>query len=583
MTAPSLKILVVADGHAAAALLPFLLDPLRELGHEPFVVTDGHAVMRQFQEVGPDLVLMGSHSLALRDADTLRAMRAGPEMGWVPVLVYAASEHMADILHGLERGADDYLYVPCAPQLLQAKMCCHARLLDLRRQAREHARELEGWHLRAQEQNRLAAHVMARLTQAAGLQDAMLRYFNIPAETFSGDLLCAARTPGGTLHVMLADAAGHGLPAALSAMPLTQTFYGMTDKGFPVSSIVVELNRRLQAILPRDRFVAASLAAIDVRRQSVEIWNGGNPDALFIDTHGHVLARWVSRHPPLGILSGERFSGRTETLACTQAGDLLLCSDGLVEAEDPSGNRLGQDAVVRLLGMHAGGEARFEGLRDGVQTHLQAGHGRDDISCMLVHVPIERRRRTRWAAPGSASPTGMQDWRMELLYSAQELRYLDVVPGVLACMTQLHPLRPHQSALFVVVSELFNNALDHGLLALDSRVKAQPDGFETYLRQRGERLAALREGHIRLGLHMHQEGGRNVLDISVQDSGPGFDHARSGNALEPRAEEGDPGRPHGRGIALVRGLCEWVEYVGRGNRVRARYTLGVLADGTVRR
>jgi hypothetical protein len=55
---------------------------------------------------------------------------------------------------------------------------------------------------------RLGAHVMARLTDAAGLRDQMVRSFNLPAETFSGDLLCSARAPGDVLNVLLADAPG---------------------------------------------------------------------------------------------------------------------------------------------------------------------------------------------------------------------------------------------------------------------------------------------------------------------------------------------------------------------------------------
>ena len=34
------------------------------------------------------------------------------------------------------------------------------------------------------------------------------------------------------MHVLLGDFTGHGLPAAVGAMPLAEVFYGMTAKGY---------------------------------------------------------------------------------------------------------------------------------------------------------------------------------------------------------------------------------------------------------------------------------------------------------------------------------------------------------------
>lgn len=406
----------------------------------------------------------------------------------------------------------------------------------------------------------------------------MLRAFNLPAETFSGDLLCAARSPDGTLHVLLADASGHGLPAALTALPMTQIFYGMAGKGFPLASIAAELNRKLQAILPVERFVAATLAAIDVRNQSVEVWNGGNPEALYIDAAGQVLQRWPSRHPPLGILAETGFSPLTETLKCDVAGELVLCSDGLVEAQAPSGQVLGLEGLTRLLRLAPSGVDRLQHVRAGVQAHLQTTSGRDDISCMLVRVPVERRQRLRLALPPALARTRVGAWSMQLTYAAQELRYLDVVPALLAFVAQLQPIQPHRTALYLVISELFNNALDHGLLGLDSALKNQADGFERYLNLRRERLAGLDEGHITLGFHLHQEQGQAMLDIFVQDSGPGFDYRRYVAESPPQSGIPLASQAHGRGIALVRSLCSQLEYAGCGNQVRVRYVLGALAE-----
>lgn len=574
MAGESLKVLIVDD---SPVNLEQVESVVRRLGHHPVTAVDGYDAVRRFKEESPDLVFMDIRMPGLDGLAAVREIRALPGEKWVPIIFYSALDRMEDILRGLESGGDDYLVKPAPVQQLRAKINSYARLLGLQRDVHQYSRELEKWRAEAEEQSRLGAHVMSRLTDAAGLRDSMLEHFNIPADTFSGDLLCAARAPDGVMNVMLADAAGHGLPAALTAMPLTQAFYSMTAKGFPLSSIAEELNRKLKAILPADRFVAATLAAVDVRNQTVEVWNGGNPDALYINAAGSVVAHWASSHPPLGILPSPQFSGMTETMVCQEAGDLVLCSDGLVEAETPAGEWLGLEGVVRLLAGAVRGEDRLEHLKKGVRAHIQAESGRDDISCMLVRVPVERRRQVRFCAPAPVSQASVEDWRLDLTYSAQELRYVDVVPGVLAFVSQVNLIRPHQGALFLVVSELFNNALDHGLLGLDSHTKSQPGGFETYLAQRLERLEVLSGGRISLAFHMHQEGTQAVLDIFMQDSGPGFDYSRFGAGTDAQALQEDDDRPHGRGIALVRSLCSQVVYSGTGNKVWARYVLGDLA------
>lgn len=571
-----LKILIADDTSINVKQLEVVA---AKLGHRTVVAFDGAAALAAFQAEAPDLVFMDIMMPGMDGISAVRKIRELPAEKWTPIIFYSALDRMQDIVSGLEAGGDDYLAKPASTQLLKAKINSYARQIALQSKMQDYAEELARWREDSEEQTRLGAHVMARLTDAAGLRDPMLRSFNLPAETFSGDLLCAARAPGDVLNLLLADAAGHGLAAALSAMPLTQAFYSMTAKGFPLSSIAEELNRKLKAILPADRFVAATLASVDVRNRTVEVWNGGNPDALFLNMHGEVVMRWPSRHPPLGILPEPLFSGVSETVVFQEPGDLILSSDGLTEAENKIGDRLGIDGVIRLLGCSHEIDARFKCLLHGVDEYLQGEPARDDISCLMVAVPIERRREFRFTAPKLINQSQFAEWRLDLSYNAQELRYIDVVPAVLGLATQLQALKEHQGALFLVLSELFNNALDHGLLGLDSITKSWIGGFEIYMQQRAERLARLTDGRIDLSFQLHQDESRAVLDISLNDSGPGFDfNSRLGDqaALSESNESA-----FGRGIGLVKSLCDQVVYSGTGNKVWCRYVVSDLVQDQV--
>jgi hypothetical protein len=124
------------------------------------------------------------------------------------------------------------------------------------------------------------------------------------------------------------------------------------------------------------------------------------------------------------------------------------------------------------------------------------------------------------------------------------------------------------------VSELYVNALEHGLLHLDSATKSAPGGFDSYMEQRHERLQSLEDGAIELSVEQVELAGQPALRIWMKDSGAGFDHA----AVMQRDIAGSQ-KAHGRGVALIRNLSQHVEYHGCGNEVTVLYSLSGAKPG----
>lgn len=135
---------------------------------------------------------------------------------------------------------------------------------------------------------------------------------------------------------------------------------------------------------------------------------------------------------------------------------------------------------------------------------------------------------------------------------------------MMCALERLYDMRSHRSVLYLTLSELFNNSLDHGLLGLDSRLKNVADGFEVYLRERSKRLSALsNDAFIEFEIEITDQPAINIV---VRDSGSGFDHESVMPIAETTAR-------HGRGIALVRSLVAKLEYPGAGNEVRVKFPL----------
>lgn len=144
---------------------------------------------------------------------------------------------------------------------------------------------------------------------------------------------------------------------------------------------------------------------------------------------------------------------------------------------------------------------------------------------------------------------------------------MDPIPSLINFLQEISNIKNHQESLFTIFTELYINALDHGILGLKSSLKNTSDGFTKYFEQRGKKIASLDSGYIKLKLSLESNKKLNRLDISVEDSGPGFDfekvtkHSHQNNNLVS-----------GRGITLIMALCDSVEFHKPGNKSTAVYT-----------
>jgi CheY-like chemotaxis protein/anti-sigma regulatory factor (Ser/Thr protein kinase) len=567
-----MKILVVDDNHTNLALTT---SHLRRWGHGVVTATDGAAAVEAFVGEEPDLVLMDLMMPVMDGFAATERIKALAGARWVPVIVLTALDRDRDLVRALQAGADDYLTKPVNFTVLGEKIRVMERISAIQGRLTDSLARLREGRERAEEENRLAQHVMDNMIRRDQTQDALVRHTILPAQHFSGDLVVWGRTPVGELHVMLADATGHGLAAALSVMPVAEVFYTMTAKGFSIAAIAAELNRKLGRLMPTGHFLVACLAAVDLPRRTVHVWNGGCPRVFFAGEDGVTAREWPSAHLPLGILPPRRFDGRTEAFHWEGHGRLFMCSDGLMDMLDGSGTGKVRPELARAL--EAGPVAqRFDRVVERLLHALGGKSPEDDAS--LVEVTCPARAEAMANVPVAAhlqSLVAGTDWRFGLRLGAAELRHVDALPFLVQWCAHLGLDQDHRSRLFLILAELYNNALDHGLLGLDSKIKAQPEGFDRYMAQRKARLADLRDGHIDIELRPLRRGDAVLLELHVRDTGPGFPPSLAGRSplSTPDASLSPSRRPSGRGIALIHQLCEHLEYRPPGNHAVAHYLL----------
>ncbi len=110
------RILVVDDDTAIAEMIGIVL---RAEGYEPTFAADGTAALESFRSGNPDLVLLDLMLPGIDGIEVCAALRA--ESG-VPIIMLTAKGETADVVRGLESGADDYIVKPFNPKELVARI-----------------------------------------------------------------------------------------------------------------------------------------------------------------------------------------------------------------------------------------------------------------------------------------------------------------------------------------------------------------------------------------------------------------------------------------------------------------------------
>jgi two-component system response regulator MtrA len=116
------RVLVVDDDSSLAEMLGIVL---RGEGMRVAVVSDGQSALQLWRTTQPDLVLLDLMLPGTSGLDVCREIRR--ESG-VPIVMLTARDDTADVVRGLEAGADDYVVKPFKPAELVARI--KARLRD---------------------------------------------------------------------------------------------------------------------------------------------------------------------------------------------------------------------------------------------------------------------------------------------------------------------------------------------------------------------------------------------------------------------------------------------------------------------
>jgi len=561
-----LTILIAEDSAADRLLLSTIV---RRQGHEVLTAANGAEAVDLFRRQQPDLVLMDAMMPVMDGFEAARQIKALAGETLVPIIFLTSLTESEALARCLEAGGDDFLAKPYNQVILAAKIKAMDRLRRLQATVLQQRDLIARHHDYLLNEQRVAKAVFDKVAHSGCLSAPNIRYLQSPYALFNGDLLLAAYTPAGDMHVLLGDFTGHGLPAAVGAMPLAEVFYGMTAKGYGLAETLREMNAKLKRILPVDMFCCATLLCLSFQRRSVEVWNGGMPDGYLHRIVSGERVPLAARHLPLGVLSAQAFDDRTEVHPMAVGDRVFLLSDGVIDTSDANDQLFGVERLQQVFAANREPDRLFEDIEQALRDFR--GEARDDVS--MVEVSLLETTQVNPSAPvysdsGQSCPL---DWSVSFEFRGATLKRFNPLPYLLQLLLEVHGLRAQSGALYSVLAELYSNALEHGVLGLDSSLKRDAAGFARYYQQRNDRLEALQDGFVRVHLQVQPKGEGGCLVIRVEDSGKGFDVAR----VMERPLDGV--RLSGRGVSLVRHLGRNASWSDEGRSARVEFSWEVEA------
>jgi serine phosphatase RsbU (regulator of sigma subunit) len=255
------------------------------------------------------------------------------------------------------------------------------------------AEDLERHQALVVEQERLRKELeLSRLIQTEMLPRARLRLgaaeikgISIPAREVGGDFFNYFALSDGRLALLVGDVSGKGVSAALLMANVQATLRARLPHEADLARLAADLDREIDETTPGAVYLTLFLGILDTTRQELRYVNAGhNPQ--FVIHEGDGFEVMGATGLPIALYPGQPYS---EEVVPARSGDLLFFyTDGLVEAEDESGEMFGFDRLKALLGKEQqhGIDRVLHEVEDAVRQFRGNHEPMDDATLMALRL-----------------------------------------------------------------------------------------------------------------------------------------------------------------------------------------------------
>jgi len=207
--------------------------------------------------------------------------------------------------------------------------------------------------------------------------------FYQPAREVGGDFYDFHLLSEGRVGLVVGDATGKGVPAAL-VMSTTCGMLRAVSQALDSSSpgkMLQRVNEALFPSIPPNMFVTCFYAILDPKSGHLSYANAGH-DLPYL-WHGSDAEELRARGMPLGLMPGMSYEEKEIELDAAEG--VLFYSDGLVEAHNPKGEMFGFPRLRELVAEHGDERSLEETLFDEFYSFVgESWEQEDDITLLTL-------------------------------------------------------------------------------------------------------------------------------------------------------------------------------------------------------
>lgn len=296
-------------------------------------------------------------------------------------------------VEAMQHGVSDFVEKPWTNtrllEILQEQIALGRERRESRLRAAEETRAREEALLHLHEQEREFAEARAiqekllprEIPQMAGYEIAAASQ---SARIVGGDYFDVLPFEEDAMGICIADVAGKGMPAALLMSNLQAAVRGISSSSLPPDLLCARLNSVVYKNTASDRFITFFYAQLNGASGRLHYANAGH-NAPFLVRRDGTHARLAEGGGVLGVFAEQNFSAGTVQLA---PGDrVILFTDGVTEACDPTGEEFGEGRLLRIL--EEGRTLRAGELQEkilGTVAEFSRAHWTDDVTLLVLAV-----------------------------------------------------------------------------------------------------------------------------------------------------------------------------------------------------
>lgn len=392
------KVLVVEDSLSERFRMVALLE---KLGYTVTQAEDGSRALEWLADNHADIILSDWSMPNVCGLDLCRTVRE-QEFNNPYFILVTGRDTTADLVEGIEAGADDFISKPFNREELRVRLIAGQRIMKMRGALEEQNRQLQFY---IDQERYFSEQTREELSMASEMLGQMLpdnRTFseNIhvgvffkPASGIGGDFYNFFRLDDTHIGFYVLDVAGHGIASALisfslaraiSPLPKGESILFDGDQIREPADVVSDINKRFLSQETGGKYFTMIYGVMHSESGSGTLCQAGHPHPVILTKDGgsELLGNGGF---PIGIFEGADFDNVAFTLS--KGSRLVLYTDGITEIQDTTGAQAGIDRLVRCLSGWQ--NVPLQGLIDHFASDLQSISGSQPQSDDMALVVIE--------------------------------------------------------------------------------------------------------------------------------------------------------------------------------------------------